>query len=347
MIGGVPGSLLRERIDALLHDPADVKLARSILGTDSPEVIAERVERYCREQFGATVARCDEFTESVGAVFVLMLDSGQRVVIKAHGLGESRWGTVETLASLIAVYGVQAQLATQGVPCADVLRPPLAWESGAVAAMSYLDGAQPDDAHSPEVRRAMARMVAEITRLAAPLRDTPDLPVSHLPNRLWPRPHNVLFDLEAPGGEWIDERARAARAVLDAASPPPVVAHTDFSAANVRVRDARVFAIYDMDSIALVDEVRSVASMAVHYTYTGAEGETRTSRDQARAFIADYEQARGTPFTPAERARLDAGAIYAIAYTARAEHSIDPLGTWIDGSMRARLREAPPRGYFE
>jgi hypothetical protein len=79
-----------------------------------------------------------------------------------------------------------------------------------------------------------------------------------------------------------------------------------------------------MDSIALVDEMRGLASAAVHYTYTGTSREATTSREEARAFVADYETARGEMLTNVERRRLDAAAIYAMAYTARCEHSGDP-----------------------
>ena len=194
----------------------------------------------------------------------------------------------------------------------------------------------------------MAEMLAEIARVATPLRDTPMLAVSRLPDELWPAPHNVLFDLATPGGEWIDERARMARAVLDASLPAPIVLHTDFSAANVRVREGRICAIYDMDSVALVDEMRGLASTAVHHTYTGAERQQSvTSREQARAFVADYEVARARALTSFERERLNAAAIYAMAYTARCEHSRDPAGLQMEGSMRAALREAPSTGYLD
>jgi len=187
----------------------------------------------------------------------------------------------------------------------------------------------------------------ELVRTIADHRTRPDLPVSRLPEgQLWPRPHNVLFDLERPGADWIDERARAARAVLDAGPAPLTLIHTDFSAANVRVRDGRVVAVYDMDSVALADEVQALASMAVHHTYTGDEGRwTWPSREEACAFVADYERARGAPFSAAERERMDAAAIYALGYTARAEHSGDPRGEKMDRSIRQILSRAPDR-YF-
>jgi hypothetical protein len=102
-----------------------------------------------------------------------------------------------------------------------------------------------------------------------------------------------------------------------------------------------------MDSLALEEEMRGLASTAVHHTYAGVEGETRTTRDEARGFVADYEAARGQPLTGAERARLNAAAVYALAYTARCEHSGDPSGARVEGSMRAHLRAAPGLGYLD
>jgi hypothetical protein len=342
-----PGSL-RGRIAALLdEDPADVALARSFFDTADAEVIAARVEGYCREQLGAEVEGCELFTQSVGAVVVLRLSSGERVVLKVHGSDPARLGTPGSLAALTAVYGIQAALARDGFPCAAVVRMPLAWPAGSVAALSYLDGDGAADPHHPAVRRAMAEAWADLLRRLRPFRETPDLPVSARPSdRLLPKPHNALFDTAAAGGAWIDERARAAREVLDAEVPPSVLCHTDISGANVRVRDGRVVAVYDMDSLALADEVALLAGIAVHHSYTGEPGGSWPSREEAAAFVADYERARPRPFTPAERARLDAGAIYAMAYTARCEHSVRAPEDEPPTSMRARLRRAPPRGFF-
>ncbi|WP_193364922.1 phosphotransferase [Leptolyngbya sp. PCC 6406] len=300
-----------------MRDPYDVRLAESIFGTADASVISQRVELFCRDRLSQGVSTCELFVQSVGAVFVLRLESGERVVLKFYALQSGRVGTAGTLAELVAVYTVQAELAKVGIACAEVIHTPVACDGGAVAAMGYLDGTRAGDARNPAVRRAMAEALAGLIRAGTAFRDTPMLPVARVPTRLWPVPHNVLFDLSAPGGEWIDDRARASRSILDTSAPPEILFHMDFSAANVRVWDGHVCAIYDMDSIALVDEMRGLASAAVHYTYTGTPGEATTSREQARAFVADYEVARGKALSKVERHRLDAAAIYAMAYTAR------------------------------
>jgi hypothetical protein len=90
------------------------------------------------------------------------------------------------------------------------------------------------------------------------------------------------------------------------------------------VREGRVRAVYDMDSVALGDELSLLAGIAVHYSYTGEPGGSWPSREEAAAFVADYERVRARPFSPAERERLDAGAIYAMAHTARLQIPTSP-----------------------
>ena len=165
------------------------------------------------------------------------------------------------------------------------------------------------------------------------------LPRSRLPaGALFPPAHNALFDLGAPGGEWIDAHARRAREAMDAVPEAPVATHTDVSAANVVVSSGRVAAIYDVDSVAVIDEWRCLASVAVHFTYRGDPPWSWPSLDESRAFVATYLRARGRSPNRAEAARLDAAARYAMAYTARCERSLGH-----EAGMAERLRAAPER----
>ena len=88
-----------------------------------------------------------------------------------------------------------------------------------------------------------------------------------------------------------------------------------------------------MDSLAWIDELRCLGSAAVHFTYTGEAGTRWPTRDEALAFVADYEAAREVGFTARERARIEAAMTYAMAYTARCE-----AGT---GTMSDRLASLP------
>src|SRR5262245_21590857 len=138
---------LREAIAALLRDPLDVVLARSILGTDDAAEIAERVEAFVGEAMGRAIAGCSTFTQSVGAVFVVELDDGARVVVKAHAIGGARLREPASIEALAAVYAAQEAMAGAGFPCARVLAPPRAWPGGAAAVMAHLDAPAADDPH--------------------------------------------------------------------------------------------------------------------------------------------------------------------------------------------------------
>ena len=327
--------MLREVIEAKLTDPEDLILARDILGTTDPDAIAAQVHA-----FVPGITGCVQLIQSVGAVFVLELGS-ERVVLKIHRFGPGL-RDFETFDSLAAVYAAQAAVAG-AIPCARVLEPPRRFSPGRAAAlMSYVDPGERDDPQSPATGAAMATEAARLSRLLAG-HVLPDR--TRLPATLLPPAHNALFDHTRAGGEWIDRRAAAARAVLEQGVTPAAM-HSDFSFANAPVSGGRVAAIYDMDSVCLIDEPRCLASMAIHYTYTG-DSAIWPSRAQAAAFVAAYEVARGRPFTAAQRARLDAGAIYAIAYTARCEHGFvgqrEPGDT---GAMCPALAAAPD-AYFD
>ena len=79
---------LREAIGALLEDPLDRILARSILGTDDADAIASQVTDFVARQLGRAIVGCPLFIQSVGAVFGLDLDDGTRVAMKIHAFGE-------------------------------------------------------------------------------------------------------------------------------------------------------------------------------------------------------------------------------------------------------------------
>jgi hypothetical protein len=341
---------LRGAIAGLLEHPAeghlDRSLAMSILGTQDLGLISARVEAYVRESFGCGVRGCLFFTQSVGAVWGLELEDGQRVVLKAHAVGGGpQWRGFESHEELTATYEAQARFATLGFPCATVVRAPCAWGTGAMAAMALLPASRGDDPHEASVRRAMAVALAwsaEIGRSAA-IGNLAHLTSVALPTgTVLPPPHNVLFRFDAPGGEWIDARAKAARAVLDELPARRSVMHTDVSSANVRVLGAEVIAVFDMDSVARIDEMRCLASAAVHFTYRGDPPWSWPTREESTAFVDDYVRARGKPLDREERRRLDAAAVYALAYTARCElgNSMNP-----DRGM-CRVLRAAPEAYF-
>jgi aminoglycoside phosphotransferase (APT) family kinase protein len=119
------------------------------------------------------------------------------------------------------------------------------------------------------------------------------------------------------------------------------VAHTDWSARNVRLDDAQLVAVYDWDSLALVPETTALGYAAMTWTVTSEPGGTvfPTLAD-VTGYVVDYEDARGRALPPAEWQAAGAAAAWALAYTARCEHALDVRGLARPDQCGARDRLA-------
>ncbi len=86
-----------------------------------------------------------------------------------------------------------------------------------------------------------------------------------------------------------------------------------------------------------------IVGIAAH-SHTADWGSNKEGRvpdgDAIRAFVQDYETARGAPFNREERVSIFANAVYAIAYGARCGHSYDPKkADWPDTTFTGVLRK--------
>ena len=137
---------------------------------------------------------------------------------------------------------------------------------------------------------------------------------------------------QASGADWIDDAARAARAVLTTTELPVVVGHFDWRVQNLAFDGNRVAAIYDWDSIHLGPEAAVVGSASVIHPVDWRRdlADPLPSPAQVEAFVRDYEAARGTPFDGAELAVLRAAQRWTASYGARCQHSDQQLDVFPD-----------------
>jgi hypothetical protein len=302
---------------------------RERYGVADPHAVAAMVDALVREQLGVGVAGGLFYTVSIGAVVGVELGDGRgRVVVKLQPEPTS-------FAHLRAATEVQRALALEGFPAPRPLAGPVALGLGHATIEEFLDGGGPADAYRPEIRSALAAGLATLIARCAPFADRRDLAVGQFARErdaLFPVPHSPLFDFEATaeGAEWIDAHARRARAVLDEpAAERPVVGHDDWRVEHVRFDGDRIVAVYDWASLKAMPETSFVGSAAHAYRVDWTTPDPRVpDRDDALAFVADYEVARGRAFTSEQRRRIDAYWLYAVAYNARCEHSLH--GTDVD-----------------
>jgi hypothetical protein len=316
----VAAAVSKAIVERGLESPVEL----AIFATDEPPAVAQVVEDFARRHLRSPVEECLFYVSHQGAVVGLQLQDGRQIVIKAHQPGRSA-------AFLAVVHDVQRHLWRQGFPCPAPIRGPEPLGRGFAVVDELIDAGDFVDAHDPAVRREMAHALAALvgmTRHFVAMPDLPRTPWLHLPpGSLWRPPHHHMFNFEATaaGADWIDAIATEALARLSTPVGELVVAHTDWSVKDFRFVDGKITAIYDWDSLAVDREPVIVGQAATHFTMTWRLP-VRVAPDavEVAAFVTDYEEARGSVFSAAERAAIDAAGAYSMAYTARCEHALDP-----------------------
>lgn len=320
-------------------DPEDRLLARGVFGTDDLGTARGMILDWVAGQ-GFGRARVTAIELSVGAAVTASLADRSRIVVKV-------WPGTADARSLAAQMEVQAAMAARGFPAPAVLTKLSALGPGWAVGMAYDRAGVPADARVPGVRRAMAGGLARFVAEAEACRGVDGLPRWPLPpeGALWPKPHNALFDFGATarGAGWIDEAAGPALRAMRSARSRTVVGHNDWSAKNMRMGPAEIAVLYDWDAVFLDREAFVVGSAAAHFPVTWELDVPETpSAGEVAAFVREYEEARGAPFTRPELAEVAAAATYARAYKARCEHALDPEGARWRGSSRERLERDGP-----
>jgi hypothetical protein len=288
----------------------------------TPAAIGVLVGEWCGRILGTEPADAEFFSASVGSVYGLRLGDGRRVVVKVHPPRASpRY--------LESMQTVQRWLAEAGFPAPVPLATPAPLARGTAVAEALLDEGGSADAHDPAVRRALATSLARLVALCRPMTALTALRENIMATpgeELWPTPHDGRFNFAATtaGAEWLDEIAAYARRVRDRDVGELVVGHTDWRVENMRLRsDGSVSAVYDWDSIAVQREPVLVGGVAHLFTsdYRVSNRAQVPTLAEATAFIAEYETSRGKRFSGEEHATARAALVYAMAYTARCEHS--------------------------
>ena len=311
-----------------------------IFGTGDPDWIGKTVGRFCQDQLGSKPTEALFYRSSVGCVFGVRLTTGIDVVVKAY---QERW----TTSFLGAIQSVQRHLGRRDFPCPTPLssaRPLMPGRPNQVTAETWLSDPGMTVPVGPRARRVSA---AGLVRQIDLCRDIPELsgldkhPLRAPVGELYPEPHSPLFDfaVTADSAEWIDEFTTQAARQRECDDAPPVAAHTDWSARNVRLGDEAVLAVYDWDSMALVQESTAVGQAAATWSVTSEPGGSDfPSVFEVAAFVRDYETTADHLLTDAQWQAAGAAATGVLAYTARCEHALAMTGRARQHQQGARDR---------
>jgi hypothetical protein len=310
-----------------------------VFKTTDPGAVASYLGAFCETNLGSHVRDGLFYGSSAGCVAGVELEDGRRLVLKAY---QRQWG----LPFLSAVRRVQEHLVGAGFPCPR----PILGPAPAGPALATVEAFVPD----PGVRtlasevemgvsaRGLADQIGLCRGLSEPtLRD--HHPLRPASGRLYPQPHNPLFDftIRADEAGWIDDLAAAAQVALGADPSPPTVVHTDWSARNVRVDDGRLVVAYDWDSLAMTPESVAVGQAAATWRSTGeATDPIAPGPEEVRAYLSAYIAASGRCFAAVQRTTVMGAALWVLAYTARCEHALEAVTGKRVERARARLADS-------
>ena len=219
-----------------------------------------------------------------------------------------------------------------GLPVAEPLADaPIPLGTGWAVVETWHDSGASLDVRPPGRRRAVAVALRRIVEALDP-RDFLDLRPGWAGP--YPPPHSTIFDFAATGAgaEWIDEYNAAALAakvgLAERSVGQLVVGHGDLRPENILVtRGSKplVSAMYDLDSLVTDAEPWVVGGVARAFSTNWSLADPMLPEiDEIRAFISDYQAARGSPFTLDERELAHRGVQHALAYSARCEHALFP-----------------------
>ena len=286
----------------------------TIVEPRSDQEIAALVEHLACVELGQEIRGAFFAEKSVGAVFGLELESGERLVLKLFPPSKS-------FTQLTAMQQCLNKLVHSGFPAPPPRSSLFQTDDGMTGAFyAFMDGTL-RNGHEPIVRQELARVLAQQAALLTTENAT-GLPLSPMrERRLWPVPNRSFLTLdETPETRWFDEIGRRAQSSIRNKALPLVPAHLDWGVKNCRFEQDKVCVVYDWHSLFAASEAEMVGRAAVQFTAQWAFPAPITpTLAEASAFVREYQTARGRSFSKVERAVVADAADYMLAQDARIE----------------------------
>jgi Phosphotransferase enzyme family len=268
---------------------------------------------WCLDHLGGEPAAVLFGVQQVSMVFGLRLAGGADVVVKARA-DDGR------ASSCVAA---QARLAERGFPCARPLTPVTHAGSLAVHAEEFRPGGEMLPGDSPDVAACyaglFARLMTELADVAVapPLPNPPWVRWDHTDPGVWPAMDCLDNRDQSVVPAYVAETAERARRRILAAGLPCVLGHADFEAQNLRWHGRQVWAVHDWDSLAWQPE--AALAGAASGSFASAGPPMLAPIESSEAFLAAYQDIRGSLFTAAELQIAWAASVWMAAYNAREE----------------------------
>jgi len=298
----------------------------SVFGTRNPGEIALLLAQWVRWHLESPAVAAHWYHASVGCTVALRLADGRDVVVKAH---QPRF-TGEYLQAMTAA---QQHLVDHWYPCPTPIGMPVPL-SGAGSTGSWVTASSLRSDPGAQRRPDTVAAVAALVRIALEFDASTHLglgpdglaalsphPLQVIaPGALYPEPYSPTFAYrETAEVAWVDALASAARAVMHTDTSERIVTHIDWSPRNLRGSAHGVSDAYDLDSLAVLPEVRAVGGAAVSWHVDDVDSAGALTLAAVEQFVWLYQRIRDRWFDEAGVRCLWASVLWNLAYLARCE----------------------------
>lgn len=300
-----------------LQDIELKKITSDIIGTDQPLKIVELI----KSTASYTKSDIEDifFMEpSSGVVFGLLLSSGERVALKIYNKNIS-YTYLEKMNHIQEIFYIE------NFPAPKILSPIFKLNDTHAGIYKFIDGKK-ENGHNTKIRDELAKYLAKFSMIVD--KHSFDLIYSFMQlsakKKLWPIPHNILFDFNktSRGAGWIAKKALQAKKILNSVYFEKRLAHTDWDVKNTIFKNKKLVGVFDWDSLGTLSEPEMVGRAAAQFTADWESGNKVTpSPDEARQFVESYEKYRHRKFNDEEYRVISASADYLIAMISRFEHA--------------------------
>lgn len=291
---------------------------KDVIGTDNPEKIEPQLKKAIHEHLKEDIQEILFIQSSIGVVFGLLLTNHKKIILKVYS-------PKITLSYLKEMNRIQDIFYQENFPAPHVLSPIFTLGNTHAGLYLYVDGIK-EDAHQDEIRKTLAKTLADFSNIIdqhhlLPLENFFQQ-ASH--KKLWPTPHNVLFNLKRStrGAGWIANKAIKARKILSSSHRPKKLAHTDWGVKNSIFKNKQCVGVLDWDSLGAMSELEMVGRASAQFT---ADWESpfkiTPTPEEGRLFVKEYEEYRGKSFSNDDYQIISASADYLIAIISRFEHA--------------------------
>ncbi len=307
-------------LESYFQDVDLKNIVMDIIGTADPKTIIALINKFALPYCDSRIEKIIFLEPSAGAVFGFQLESGRKVILKIFNKNI-------THDYLIKMNQIQAIFCDEKYPAPRVLSPIFQFNQRFAGLYELIEGNK-ENAHESDIRDELAKYLARFCEIVDKHQFNPlytFMQVS-MKDKLWPTPHNILFDLEktAQGAEWIDDIAVKAREVLSKQIFKPQLAYTDWSVKNTIYKNKKLVGVFDWDALGCMSESEMVGSACAQFTADWESGNKVTPMpEEGRLFVRAYEFYRGKTFNEEEYRVISASADYLIALISRFEHAGD------------------------